>query len=102
VAFVTFSRNYQCGPAITLDDPRGGDSNHAAMPAVSVNYDAESIVQRRVVNEAGVDRIQNATLFLLTLSIELIQPVRDLFRPRGIFYTEKLDNVASHVHASCR
>src|SRR6266478_1150138 len=77
MAFVTIARNDQRGPAITLDDPRGRDSNHAAVPAVSVNDDAESIVKSRFLSETGIDRIQDSALFLLTLSVELIEPVGD-------------------------
>src|SRR2546427_989966 len=102
VGFVTIARNYQRWPAITLDNPRGSDADHSAVPSFSVNDYAESIVQRWFLGETGIDSIQNAALFFLTLSIEQVQAVGDLFRPRGIFHTEKFDYVASYVHASCR
>src|SRR5207249_1075134 len=89
VGFITIARDYQRRPAITLDDPRGGDANHSAVPPVPINYDTESVVQGRFLGEAGIDDIQNAALFFLTLSIELVQPVRDLFCTLWIFHTEK-------------
>src|ERR1700682_2309489 len=44
MAFFTITRNHQRWTAIALDDPRGSDSNHSAVPSVSINHYAESIV----------------------------------------------------------
>src|SRR5882724_11603470 len=73
VRFLTIVGEYQRGTTVALHHASGGNADDATMPAVTVDHHAISVVQRRLLFEAGLDGFENPTLFLLAFSIELVK-----------------------------
>ena len=44
--------------------------------------------------------IHNVSLFLLTMAVELVEPIGDFASANRILYAEEFDDVAGHVHAA--
>ena len=72
------------------------------MPALAIDHNAESVVQRRFFFEASLDGVQNAPLFFLPLGVQLIESIRNFTGTHRIFHAEQLDNIPRHIHAPSR
>src|SRR6266404_4448467 len=76
------------------------DAYHAAMPTVAIHLHAVRFAQSGLLVKPTKNAVHDAPLFFLTLSIQLIQPARNLPGTLHVFLVEKVDHVAGHVHAS--
>jgi hypothetical protein len=70
------------------------------MPAFAIDHHAKGVSQGSVFIDASMDRCENTPLFLLSLGIKLVEPLRNLSRTLRVFDAEKLDHIASHIHAA--
>src|ERR1700746_3385832 len=68
------TRDDQCRTAVAFYDPSRGNSDHAAMPAVSLYHHAERLAQRGVTRQSFINLLHNAPLFFLALAVEFVEP----------------------------
>jgi len=101
MGLLAVARNHQRRTTITLYHARGGDADDPAVPTLFIDYDTERIAQPRLLFKAGRDGLQDASFFLLTIAVQLIEPFGDLAGPQAIFHAEQFDDVAGHVHSAC-
>src|ERR1700722_13570465 len=98
--FSAVPRNYYRGTVVALDDPRRGDADDTAVPALSVDDDAVGVEKCGIAGEAFFHGTQDSPLFLLAVGVEMIE-FRGEFAGSGrIFHAEEFDHVAGHVHAA--
>jgi hypothetical protein len=100
VGLAVLARQHQRRAAITLDDARGRDSDHAAVPSVAVQHQAKGVAQVGRLRHAFFDRRQDALLFLLAVAVELVQAGSDGARPLRVLDAEQFDDVLGDVHAA--
>src|SRR6185437_15137172 len=92
--------DHQRRAAIALDHASSGDSDHATVPTFAIHHNTESLAQSRSFFESLIDGFKNAAFFFLTLAVQLVEPVRNLYSPHWIFHAEQLNHVPRNVHAS--
>src|SRR5438105_12344834 len=73
LAGLRVARDDERWPAVALDDARGHNANHAAMPAVAIEHQAIGGADFRVSIEPLLDLAHDARLFLLAVSVELVK-----------------------------
>src|ERR1700675_3255226 len=71
VRLLAIPRNHQRRTSVALHHPRGGYTNHAAVPTFTIDHNAERFAQCRLFFEMRCDRLQNTPLFLLPVAVEL-------------------------------
>src|SRR6188472_1617706 len=87
------------GVAGALDDARGEDAKHAAMPAVAVDDEAALAVED-AVGEHGVDLGEHGLLSGAALGIQLIELVGERAGAFDVARGEELDDFGGDVHAA--
>src|SRR5947209_18343322 len=97
---VSIAGDHERRTAKLLHHPRGGDANHATMPAISVHHDAVSVAKRGVLLEPRFDLLQNAALFLLPFAVQLVEADRNITGNSGILHTEEINNIFRNIHAT--
>src|SRR5581483_11308000 len=84
----------QCRTPVPLHHARGGDADHATMPAVAVHHQAVGLA-RAGFGQQLLDLLDDARLFLLALTVELVELLRQLARAGRVARAEQLDHVAA-------
>ncbi len=100
VSLFAIAGNHQRRTAVAFDYASRRDSDDSAMPAVTVDHQAEGIQQRGLLFEARIDGFDNSAFFGLAIGVELIELVCDLASARRVFHAEEFDHVAGNIHAA--
>src|SRR5207245_4189975 len=90
------------GAAVALDHACRSDADHAAVPAIPINHDAERVAKRGLLLETRFDLFQNSAFLFLALSVEFVEAHGKFTSARWVLHAEEFDDVAGHVHASSR
>src|SRR5207245_7210952 len=78
----------------------GGNPDHAAVPPVAINYQAEGVQQLRFLLESCMNGIQNPAFFGLPIGIELVELARNFAGADCILHAEEFDHIAGNIHAA--
>src|SRR5437879_13285767 len=104
MCFIPVTRNHQRRSSIAFHHSCSSNSDDAAVPAVTIDHDAEGLAQRWILLEAMFNFLENAAFFFLAFTIELIQAGCNLASPARVFHAVKLyyvwrpDHVPGALH----
>ena len=99
VALTILSADYKGRTVGALNHSCGGNADHSAMPAVTVEHDTASVSELRF-DQALFERLHDLLLALLTIGVELIQPPRQLACFIFFLGLEEFNYRLCHIHAS--
>src|SRR5947209_20122547 len=94
VRFLAIAGDDYRGAAVALDHACSRDADHAAVPAIPINHDAERVAKRGLLLETRFDLFQNSAFLFLPLSVEFVEARGKSPRARGVLHAEEAVTVA--------
>src|SRR5207248_5865348 len=86
VCLISVARDHQRRASVAFHHSRGGNSDHAAMPAISIDHRAECLSKRGLLLDAQLNRAHDAAFLFLTFRVELVSSISNLSRSRPILH----------------
>src|SRR5207244_12067478 len=89
VCLISVARDHQRRASVAFHHSRGGNSDHAAMPAISIDHRAECLSKRGLLLDAQLNRVHDAAFFFLTFGAVLVSSMSMFARSCGRLRTIK-------------
>src|SRR5262249_54058686 len=93
-------RHNQRRPASFFHHARGHDADHATMPALAIEHQAELSGEIGLGGKLVLNLADDPGLFRLTLQVELVELCSNLAAALAVLGRKKFDDVTGHIHAS--
>src|SRR5258708_17348240 len=90
----------QGGASRFFDDARSHNSDHAAVPSITVKDHAELAGEVRFGGKLGFNLRQDSSFFFLPLQVELVQLLGNFAASLLVFAGKEFDHVLGYVHTS--
>jgi hypothetical protein len=96
------ARNHHRRTLVAIHQPRRADADHSAVPAFSVQHQAEGGGELGRLFQLRRYGFQNARFYLLAVAVQAVQVLGNFKCAGGDFLRKQVNHVASNIHSSRR